>query len=307
MFRVTSYRDGKAYSMEFSNGKMVKPFSESKSSKPKKFTGSLIEFILNPVYFKDTDTVTIPLEWLTEALLDRSYLNPNVEFNLTYDGESSQFFSENGILDLVDDVRSKKSVIGEVLSFSDSHTIKDTEIEVDIAFDYQVSSDVNIFAFCNSICQTEGGTHTTGLKQAIGTIIRKYIETNNMLKGKDAKLNITTDDTLEGIIAAVSVKLPEPVFEGQHKQKLKSTTARTAVSQSINSFMTEWVAANPDKAKLIAQRAIISAKANLAAKASRDASRKKASDGFASLNTVSKLTKCSSNNPEECELFIVEG
>ena len=212
---------------------------------------------------------------------------------------------DGGLVDYVDYLGAHKDAVHRtVVSFEAESEYIDGGMSLDVAMQWNTGFTESVHTFANTINTHEGGTHEEGFRAALTTLVNKFARDWNILKEKDA--NLTGDDVREGLTAIVSVKLAEPQFEGQTKTKLGNTEAKSFVQKVVNDRLGEWFEKNPTEGKEIARKAQSAAVARLAARKARDAARsRKGLLGGGSL--PGKLADCQSTNPEECELFIVEG
>ncbi len=212
---------------------------------------------------------------------------------------------DGGLVDYVDFLGARKDPVHRtVVSFEAESEYIDGGLSLEVAMQWNTGFTESVHTFANTINTHEGGTHEEGFRAALTTLVNKFARDWNILKEKDA--NLTGDDVREGLTAIVSVKLAEPQFEGQTKTKLGNTEAKSFVQKVVNDKLGEWFEKNPSEGKDIARKAQGAAVARLAARKARDAARsRKGLLGGGSL--PGKLADCQSTNPEECELFIVEG
>lgn len=318
-FSITSFRDGKSHTLNFKKGSKQGKMEVVPLKTNKKRTGTVVTFISDPDIFDETELYVPTNEMMVKMLQQRSYLNPTVTFKLTYDGEVSQYHSPGGLGQFVDDMRKdspKDALFKKVISFEDDFTTKvkdddgkdvDALVGVRVAFCYDKGYEANMLGFCNTIPQRDGGTHITGFRMALPSLIKKYIADNKIAKTKaDQKLVVEGVDCLEGIHMVVAVSHPDPKYRGQEKQKLSNSDIQGFVQKLINAQMSAWMSENPNEAKALCQKALAAAKGRLAAKTAKEKTRKTTSLGFAGLNE-SKLADCSNDDPEFRELLIVEG
>lgn len=326
-------RDNKYYYQEYNRGKAkssVKQIKESelKSKNLPKIdykTGTAIRFMPDSDVFEtlefDRETVMDHLRqqaFLTGGLkiifIDKRKIEAKKGLHSLLQGESYIFYFQSGVKAYLQYLVSHKKPLTEVIAFSDR--VGEVEVEVGMAY----SSDFNehIYTFANNIHTVEGGMHLTGFRSALTRVVsdfnRKNQEgslagkTNGKVNGKikaKKEAGITGEDVREGLVAVVSVKLPEPQFEGQTKAKLGNPEARTIVENIVNSKLSSYLEENPKTAKMVLEKVLLAAKARIAAKAAKDTVlRKGLLDGF---TLPGKLADCASRNPEDSELFLVEG
>jgi len=291
------FRDGKHYQQEFKLGvpkAVVKAIGKSEKQ------GTKITFYPSADIF---DTVDFDYKIIKTRLRQQAYLTKGVRIFLKDDRVSpslrDSFYFEQGIVSYVNHLNEGKDRLGEVF-----YVEKDVEEgKVEIAIQYTDSFQEVIYGFANNIFTPEGGMHVTGFKAAVTRTINNYAKKQNMLKEKDG--NFASDDTREGITVVISVKLADPQFEGQTKSKLGNAEMRTAVESVINQAFADFLEENPDSAKAIIGKCLLTSRARMAAKAARDSIvRKGALEG---MTLPGKLADCSSKDAEASELFIVEG
>ena len=285
-------------------------------------TGTSVTFWPDGTIF---ETTVYDFETLRSRFQQMAFLNKGLKISLTDlrkpdeagdevagDSESSSeekhrsvsYRYEHGIKDYVDYlVKSRKAVPVEpdVIDFE----AEDLEIGIsaEIAMQWTVAYSEAVHTFANTISTTEGGTHEEGFRAALTTLVNRYAREKNILKEKDT--NLSGDDVREGLTAVVSVKLTTPQFEGQTKTKLGNSEAKTFVQRVMTEKLGDWLDAHPSEAKNIIQKAVEASRARLAAKKARENTRRKSI--FETAGMPDKLKDCQSSNPEECELFIVEG
>lgn len=297
---VTVYQDGKIYFIRFENGgHAVEPLKIIGTTEE---TGTLVRFKADPTIFKDT--TVYDYETLNSRLRQLAFLNKDIRLTLTdkrtSDGPSNDYKYEGGIIEYVQFLNKNKSTISDKVIYVEG--LQDG-ILAEVALQYNDGYQSSIYSFCNNIHTHEGGYHEDGFRMALTRCINTYAKNNNMIK-KDESLS--QDDVKEGLVAIISVKHPDPQYEGQTKTKLGNSEVRKIVSniavEQINRFFLE----NPDIAKAIVEKAEIASKARIAAKKARELTRRKSAlDGISSL--PGKLTDCSSKDASECEIYIVEG
>ena len=285
-------------------------------------TGTSVTFWADPAIF---ETTTYDFETLRSRFQQMAFLNKGLKITLTDlrqldeagdevagDGDNAAeelhqtatYQYVNGIKDYVDYlVKSRKAVPveDEVINF-DAEDLK-LGISAEIAMEWTTAYSESVHTFANTISTTEGGTHEEVFRAALTSLVNRYAREKNILKDKDE--NLSGDDVREGLTAVVSVKLTNPQFEGQTKTKLGNSEAKTFVQRVMTDKLGDWFDAHPSEAKNVIQKAIEASRARLAAKKARENTRRKSI--FESAGMPDKLKDCQSNNPEECELFIVEG
>ncbi|WP_395956534.1 DNA topoisomerase (ATP-hydrolyzing) subunit B [Bifidobacterium rousetti] len=285
-------------------------------------TGTSVTFWADPAIF---ETTVYDFETLRARFQQMAFLNKGLKITLTdlrqVDEAGDEVASDgdnpleethqtvtyqymNGIQDYVEYlVKSRKStpVEDEVINF-DAEDLK-LGISAEIAMQWTTAYSESVHTFANTISTTEGGTHEEGFRAALTTLVNRYAREKNILKDKDE--NLSGDDVREGLTAVVSVKLTTPQFEGQTKTKLGNSEAKTFVQRVMTDKLGDWFDAHPSESKNIIQKAIEASRARIAAKKARENTRRKSI--FESAGMPDKLKDCQSSNPEECELFIVEG
>ena len=297
---VTVYQDGKIYFIRFENGGYaVEPLKIIGTTEE---TGTLVRFKADPQIFKDT--TVYDYETLNSRLRQLAFLNKDIRLTLTDkrtpDGPSNDYKYEGGIIEYVQFLNKNKSTISDKVIYVEG--LQDG-ILAEVALQYNDGYQSSIYSFCNNIHTHEGGYHEDGFRMALTRCINAYAKNNNMIK-KDESLS--QDDVKEGLVAIISVKHPDPQYEGQTKTKLGNSEVRKIVSNIAGEQINRFFLENPDIAKAIVEKAEIASKARIAAKKARELTRRKSAlDGISSL--PGKLTDCSSKDASECEIYIVEG
>lgn len=297
---VTVYQDGKIYFIRFENGgHAVEPLKIIGTTEE---TGTLVRFKADPTIFKDT--TVYDYETLNSRLRQLAFLNKDIRLTLTdkrtSDGPSNDYKYEGGIIEYVQFLNKNKSTISDKVIYVEG--LQDG-ILAEVALQYNDGYQSSIYSFCNNIHTHEGGYHEDGFRMALTRCINTYAKNNNMIK-KDESLS--QDDVKEGLVAIISVKHPDPQYEGQTKTKLGNSEVRKIVSNIAGEQINRFFLENPDIAKAIVEKAEIASKARIAAKKARELTRRKSAlDGISSL--PGKLTDCSSKDASECEIYIVEG
>ncbi len=289
------YRDGKIYRQNYKVGAAVTDVEVVGETEK---TGTKITFYPDSEIFEHTD---FDFSIVLNRLRQQAYLTKGVTIKIIdeRDDKKYKFYFEGGIKSYVQHLNQNKEAIGEIV-----YVEKEAEEGVmEVALQYTQSFQEQIFTFANNIHTIEGGMHLTGFRSALTRTINNYARKNELLKEKDD--NLTADDVREGLTAIISVKLADPQFEGQTKSKLGNAEMRTAVESLFGDAFTEYLAENPNEAKLIFAKCALAARARLAARAARDTViRKGALEG---LTLPGKLADCSSKDPMQSELFVVEG
>ena len=293
-------QEGKVYMQRYERGKVVKKL-EVIGECPEEETGTMVTFMPDDTIFEET---VFDYDTLKTRLRETAFLTKNLKIILRDNrGEEPverTFHYEGGIKEFVTYLnRSKTPLYNEVLYFEG----KQNNVLVEVAMQHNDSFNESVFSFVNNITTPEGGTHLTGFRNAITKTFNDYARSNKLLKESEA--NLTGDDIREGLTAIVSVKIEEPQFEGQTKQKLGNSEARAAVDMVVSEQLTYFLEQNPTVAKQICEKSILAQRAREAARKARDLTRRKtALEGMA---LPGKLADCSDKDPKNCEIFIVEG
>jgi len=299
-------RDGHIYYQEFKNGKAV---ADVKVIGKTQSTGTSVTFWPDTKVFEST---VFDLPTIQTRLRQQAYLTKGVTISLEdrrlklYEGKLPQghffkyrFYFEGGIKSYVKHLDQNKEAIGKIVYIEK----QEGHVNVEIALQYNQTYNENIIAFANNIHTTDGGMHLTGFKSALTRTVNAYARSKGFLKEKDE--NVTNEDVREGLTCVISVKLPDPQFEGQTKGKLGNPEVRTIVESVFNEKFMEFLEENPNDAKNFVAKTMLAARARLASRAARDTVlRKGALEGAA---LPGKLADCSSQDPSESELYIVEG
>ena len=298
---VTVCRDGKIYRQEYAKGKPVTAVEEVGQTKDR---GTEVAFWPDGSIFSTTEYQFYILE---NRLRELAYLNKGVRLQLTdkrsLDAEgkpkSVQFYSEEGLKEFATYLdESRESLFNDVVYI-------DTEkngIPVEIALRYNTSYNENIHSYVNNINTIEGGTHLEGFRRGLTRSLKKYADGLGILEKQ--KIEISGEDFREGLTAVISVKVQEPLFEGQTKTKLGNSEVSSAVDQAVTEMLGYYMEEHPKEARTIIDKVVLAARARIAARKARDVQRKTAMTGG---GLPGKLADCSDRNPEKCELFLVEG
>jgi DNA gyrase subunit B len=293
-------RAKKHHVIEFVNGGEPKGKLRVKGDAPRGRTGTTVTFWPDPAIFEETE---FRATTVTERLQVMAFLNKGLEIRFADErpeGKKEAFKYNGGIVDYVKHLNaSKESLFRKVCSYH--QTEEDQEVEV--ALQWNTGFHESIFSFANGISTNEGGMHEEGFKKALTNAVNRYARAKGHLKDKDAALD--GKDVREGLTAIVSVRLKDPQFEGQTKAKLGNVPMRSLVERASNEKLSEWLEENPTEANQIVKKAVVAARARIAAQEARDLTRRKS--GLDGAGLPGKLIDCSSGNPGECELFIVEG
>jgi DNA gyrase subunit B len=300
-FKVEVSRDGKVHHMAFAKGKTTEKLSVIGELKNKKQTGTLVTFSPDPEIF--TITTEFKFERLATRLRELAFLNPGLEIVLTDERGASPkketFLYKHGIEEFVKQLGENKQVIHpKPIMISRQRD----EVFVDVVLQYNDSYNDQILPFANSIPNPDGGTHLTGFRTALTKAVNQYAKSSSLFKDKDP--SISGDDVREGLIAVLSVKLPNPRFESQTKVKLVNTEIDGIVNSAVYEGLMTFFDKNPPVAKRIFDKVLTAARAREAARKARETIRKGALTGG---GLPGKLADCSERDPELTELYIVEG
>ncbi|EDM28956.1 DNA gyrase subunit B [Lentisphaera araneosa HTCC2155] len=261
------------------------------------------EVIFKPDFEIFTETLIYKWDILAKRLRELAFLNPGITINFiderAEDGERREtFYFPGGIGEFVKHLNDGKTVVTDTVTFS---TEKDG-VTADVSFQYHDGFQENIYSYCNNIHTIEGGTHLAGFQTALTASINSYMKNDSKFKNEK---NVSGTDVREGLTAIISVKVPEPQFEGQTKTKLGNNEVRSIVRAIVSTSFNEFLEENPKAAKVVVEKALLANRASAAALRARQLIRKdNVLEGFAD---AGKLSGCSSKNPDECEIFIVEG
>ena len=300
-FKAEVSRDGKVYHMAFAKGRTTDKLSVIGAVKNKKATGTLITFLPDPTIF--TLTTEFKFERLGTRLRELAFLNPGLEITLTDESvdppKKERFYYKHGIEEFVRQLGENKQVLHpKPIVISRQRD----EVFVDVVLQYNDSYNDQILPFANSIANPDGGTHLTGFRTALTRAINQYAKQNSLLKDKDP--SISGDNVREGLIAVLSVKLPNPRFESQTKVKLVNTEIDGIVNSSVYDGLMTHFDKNPPIARRVFEKVLTAARAREAARKARETIRKGALTGG---GLPGKLADCSERDPELTELYIVEG
>jgi DNA gyrase subunit B len=294
-------RDDKHYRMEFGAGGEPKGPLEVTGKAPRGRSGTTVTFWPDP-------TVLDEVEFRAQTVLERlqviAFLNKNLEINFKDERPKepieASFKYSGGIIDYVKHLNEPKESLFKKVAYYNQ--VEESQ-EVEVALQWNTGYYESIHSFANGISTIEGGMHEEGFRKALTNVVNKYARGRNLLKDKDE--NLQGEDIREGLTAIISVKLIEPQFEGQTKAKLGNVSIRSLVERATNEKLFEWLEENPKEANQIVQKSQVAARARIAARQARDLTRRKSAlDG---VGLPGKLADCSSTDPRESELFIVEG
>ncbi|MBV9791113.1 MAG: DNA topoisomerase (ATP-hydrolyzing) subunit B [Chloroflexi bacterium] len=293
---IEVHQNGKVYRQDYKHGV---PKANVKSVRATEETGTFVRFLPDVSIFREIDYV---YKQLAQKFREMAYLTKGlrIRFIDERDDIETSFYFEGGIVSFVRHLNKEKDVLHK-LPFYVERTIE--QVNVEVALQYTDSYDKDsVYAFANNINNTDGGAHLTGFRTALTRVINNYARAKGILKEKEE--NLSGDDVREGLTAVVSVKLVDPQFSSQTKEKLVNPEAKTAVEATLGDAFAAYLEENPGDAKRIVEKTIFAARARKAAQHARETVRKSALEGF---SLPGKLADCSDNNPARCELYIVEG
>ena len=296
---LTIFRNNKKFFMTFIKGDAVAPLEEVGSSDNKK--GTFVKFYPSADVFA---SVEFDFSILEKRLRELAFLNSNLKINISdkrnTEPKNVQLYYEGGVKSFVEYLdRSKASIQENIIYLKGLKS----DIEVELALNWNDSYYENVLCFTNNIPQRDGGAHLAGFRAALTRSITKYVQANPI--GKKNKVSLSGEDMREGITAVLSVKVPDPKFSSQTKDKLVSSEVRPVVEGLVGENLTAWLEENPSEAKIIIQKIIDASSAREAARKARELSRRKGALEFASL--PGKLADCQERDPLKSELFLVEG
>ncbi len=300
---ATVFREGKVWEQKYERGKPLGPVAPTGEASK---TGTVVTFKPDPEIFKQT--LEYSYDTLALRMRELAYLNKGITIVITdqrnknEQGEplSETFHSEEGLVEFIrflDETR--ESIIGDVISMEGEKS----GIPVEVAMIYNTSFSENLHSYVNNINTHEGGTHLSGFRRGLTTTLKKYADQSGMLD--KLKFEISGDDFREGLTAIISVKVAEPQFEGQTKTKLGNREVTAAVSQAVSDMLESYLEEHPNDAKTIVQKVILAAQARHAARKAREMVQRKTVMSGGGL--PGKLSDCSEQDPEQCEVFLVEG
>jgi len=304
------HRDGHAWRMSFNGGVPEAPLAKGEASDR---TGTIQTFWANPDIF---ETVEYDFETLRSRFQQMAFLNKGLRITLT-DGRGEEpviesYRYERGLVDYVEYLNSRKksdTIHDEIIAFEAEEELPTEpdmpprKIALEIAMQWTLDYSESVHTYANAINTHEGGTHEEGFRAALTALVNRYAREKGLLKDKDE--NLSGDDVREGLTAVISVKLSEPQFEGQTKTKLGNTEAKSFVQRVVGSQLADWFDRNPNQARDIIRKSIQAAAARLAARKAREQTRRKGL--LEGGGMPGKLKDCSSRNPAESEIFMVEG
>ena len=297
---VHVHREGHIYYQRFEKGGV--PVGDLKIIGDCDDTGTIVSFKADPLIFNET--TIYDYDTLNQRIRELAFLNKGLKLiledhrNEPY--KKNEYHYEGGIKEYVAYLNRNKTAIHEEIIYVEDEI---DDIKVEVGMQYNDGYQPNIYSFCNNINTHEGGTHEEGFRLALTRVINNYAKNNNFLKKDDESLN--GDDCREGLTAIISVKHPDPQYEGQTKTKLGNSEVRKIASNIISEALDKFLLENPDTASIIMNKAIVASHARMAAKRAREMTRRKTA--LDSIDLPGKLADCSSKDPSECEVFIVEG
>ena len=291
-------REGKVYRQRYERGNVIYKLKEvGKTDK----TGTKVTFMPDDTIFDD---VIFDYDTLRRRFREMAFLTKGLRINLEDKREGKEkkasFYYEGGIKEFVEYLNKNKNTLYDKVIYCEGY--KD-DIYVEVALQHNDSFNEATLSFVNNITTPEGGMHLTGFKSALTKVCNDYARTNKLLKDKEE--NLSGDDLREGLAAIVSIKIPDPQFEGQTKQKLGNAEARTAVEGIVFEKLTYFLEQNPQVAKAVIGKAVLAQRARMAARKARDVARKSTLES--SMALPGKLADCSDKDPKKCEIYIVEG
>ena len=296
---VKVYKEGKVYFQEYRRGAVVddlKVIGETEAH------GTTVHFVPDPEIF--TETTIFNFEKLATRVRELAFLNRGLRISIEdlrpEEPVLREYHFEGGIKSYVEHLNKGKDVLyPEPIYLEDEQQ----DIAVEVSMQYTNSYHTNILSFANNIHTYEGGTHESGFKTALTRVINDYARKQKLMKDNDE--NLSGEDVREGLTAVISIKHPDPQFEGQTKTKLGNSEVRTVVDRLFSEHFMKFLMENPTVGRQIIEKGIVASKARMAAKRAREMTRRKGTLEISNLS--GKLADCSSNDPEKCELFIVEG
>ena len=295
---VVIHTDGKMYQQRYERGKVMYPLKEvGKTEK----NGTQVTFLPDKEIFEET---VFDFDTLKQRLREMAFLTKGIRIVLSDKrGEEpvvKEFYYEGGIKEYVAYINRSKTPLYEQIIYCEGEK---NGVYVEVAMQHNDSYTESCYSFVNNITTPEGGTHLVGFKNALTKTFNDYARSQKFLKENEQ--NLTGEDIREGLSAIISVKISEPQFEGQTKQKLGNSEARGAVDSVVSEQLTYFLEQNPSVAKLICEKAVLAQRARDAARKARDLTRRKTA--LEGMSLPGKLADCSDKNPEKCEIYIVEG
>ena len=295
---VDIFHEGKIYRQRYERGKVMYPLKIVGDTDKR---GTEVRFLPDPTIFEET---VFDFSVLKQRLREMAFLTKGLKIVLKdkrpEENVALTFHYEGGIREYVEYLNKSKEVLYPQVIYCEG---KKGDVVVEVALQHNDSYNEGVYSFVNNITTPEGGTHLDGFRSALTKTFNDYARKNKLLK--DSEQNLTGDDIREGLVAIVSIKIPEPQFEGQTKQKLGNSEARGAVDSVVSEQLTYFLEQNPNVAKIICEKAVLAQRAREAARKARDLTRRKSAlDG---MSLPGKLADCSDKDPQNCEIYIVEG
>ena len=295
---VDIFHEGKIYRQRYERGKVMYPLKIVGDTDKR---GTEVRFLPDPTIFEET---IFDFSVLKQRLREMAFLTKGLKIVLKdkrpEENVALTFHYEGGIREYVEYLNKSKEVLYPQVIYCEG---KKGDVVVEVALQHNDSYNEGVYSFVNNITTPEGGTHLAGFRSALTKTFNDYARKNKLLK--DSEQNLTGDDIREGLVAIVSIKIPEPQFEGQTKQKLGNSEARGAVDSVVSEQLTYFLEQNPNVAKIICEKAVLAQRAREAARKARDLTRRKSAlDG---MSLPGKLADFSDKDPQNCEIYIVEG
>ena len=302
---VTVRKNGKIYQIKFEDGGKVKEALKEIGTCDLNNTGSAVSFKADEEIFKEGPVYNF--ETLYNRIRQMAFLNKGIRLTFNWNKEDEHkgtysFCYEGGIKEYIKFLNENEARIFEDILYCEGED-SETSIIVEAALQYNTSYTEKTYAFCNNILTPDGGTHLDGFRQTLARVINAYAKDKNLIKENDEP--IRQDDLKEGLTAIISVKHPDPQYEGQTKGKLGNAEVKPVVNKIFGEYLKRYLLENPDIAKLIIDKAKSASEARLAAQKARESVRRK--DDFGSSNLPTKLKDCASRDASICEIYIVEG
>ncbi|MCF0125097.1 MAG: hypothetical protein HUJ68_04960 [Clostridia bacterium] len=292
---ASTIRDGVKQTVYFENGIFIKEEKEKTS----RGNGVIVSFKPSSSVF---ETVEYNYDKIANLLKEMAFLCAGLTINLEdkRNNKKEKFYYQNGLEDYLKELNEGKQTITKIASFD----LSENETSLNFALQYNSTYTENIKVFTNMVPNIEGGTHLTGFRSGLTRVVNIYARENKLLKDKDD--NLTGDELKEGLCLILNLKILHPLFQGQHKNKLTNSEARTIVERLVVKALKEWLDNNPNEAKAIVNKGLLAKKAKESAKRARENIRKKTTSVLSS-PVMDKLADCSSKNVEEREIYLVEG
>ena len=287
---------GQVHRQDYKHGT---PQNKVKAVRPTEETGTFVRFLPDVTIFREIDYMYKPL---AQKFREMAYLTKGLRIRFMDEREDLElsFYFEGGIKSFVRHLNKEKDILHKV-PFYVERTVENVNVEIALQYTDSYDRD-SVYAFANNINNTDGGAHLTGFRTALTRVINNYARSKGILKEKEE--NLSGDDVREGLTAVISVKLIDPQFSSQTKEKLVNPEAKSAVEATLGDAFAAYLEENPGDAKRIVEKTIFAARARKAAQHARETVRKSALEGF---SLPGKLADCSDNNPARCELYLVEG